>query len=219
MSAKFRNSPLILGMTGLLFAGCAGSIAPSGWLSTPERQQQSAYGAWARVNYQQNGISTVIDGELIAVDGDVMYILSPRIRTKTAARQYILFITNDFPRYRADSVQILARDSLVAVPVLSITRGRIVTYDAKGSVLGLWTLFGSLSTGSHGVLLLFSLPTWILVGSIATSAQGFSAVQQYPAVAAEKLKEFARFPQGLPDGLDGSALRPKKRIERIHRRR
>lgn len=219
MNVESKIRPATLLAAALFCAGCAGHIAPPKWLSTPEEQQQLAYGAWSRITYVDDGVAVEANGELIAADSILMYVLSPQIKKKYPSRRSALLITDDLPRLYADTVHILAQDSIIAINIVKITKGRLVTYDARGSVIGAWTALGAVSCVSHGVAGGISMPVWILVGSIATSAQGYSAVQSHPPVAILKFRQYARFPQGLPDGIDLTSLRPKKREVRSSGRR
>jgi len=59
----------------------------------------------------------------------------------------------------------------------------------------LWTVVGSVSTLSHGVALIFSLPVWLIAG-IASAA---TAADPRPRVeTCEALRPSTRFPQGIP---------------------
>lgn len=63
----------ILVATALL-AGCAASIAPSGWLPSAERTQWDGYGSWAIVTLSI-GPGESCEGELIAATSDSIFIL------------------------------------------------------------------------------------------------------------------------------------------------
>ena len=75
--------------------------------------------------------------------------------------------------------------------------------------LGLWTLLGTLSTGSHGFFLILSAPVWILTGTVAAVNQSRQPVLTYPRQGWAGWRAYARFPQGLPPGLARAALDPK----------
>lgn len=57
-----------------LLAGCAASIAPSGWLPSAERTQWDGYGSWAVVTLSI-GPGESCEGELIAATSDSIFIL------------------------------------------------------------------------------------------------------------------------------------------------
>jgi hypothetical protein len=58
-----------------IMAACAGTSAPTGWLSPATETQREAFGAWIQITFQQAANRENIDGELIAVEGDIVYIL------------------------------------------------------------------------------------------------------------------------------------------------
>ncbi len=71
-----------------------------------------------------------------------------------------------------------------------------------------WTAAGVVSTASHGLFLVLTVPVWLIVGISAGSAEaaGNDAVaknsEQY-----FQLFQFARFPQGMPPALRARARR------------
>lgn len=115
----------------------------------------------------------------------------------------------EFIAVSQDTVFILSQDELFAIPLDKIKHGTLTTYDSQHGILALWTLGGSLSTASHGVGAIISLPVWILSGTIATTGQSFAPVKTFPARSWDELKKYARFPQGLPKGIEVKKLRSK----------
>lgn len=110
-----------------------------------------------------------------------------------------------------DTLFVLDAEALVAVPLQHIHHAQLSTYDSNYGGLALWTIVGSLTTPSHGYFLLLSLPLWVLTGSISTSAQSWLTIEKFPAMSWDKLRKYARFPQGLPKRLDRSTLKVKLR--------
>ena len=76
--------------------------------------------------------------------------------------------------------------------------------------MALWTVAGTLSTASHGVALLLSAPAWIIGGSVATTKVSHAPLITYPSRPWSDLARYARFPQGLPIGLDPATLQRKR---------
>ena len=113
----------------------------------------------------------------------------------------------------ADSVFVLVGDSLVARSLNGVRRVRIVGYDPKAGDLMNWTLAGTLSTASHGIVAILSAPAWLLVGSAVTSSAAHASEINVPGYHRtwDDLKPYARFPQGLPAGLDRTTLRKRTR--------
>lgn len=91
-----------------------------------------------------------------------------------------------------------------------IERARIAYYDAQWGGLVAWTLVGSLATISNGYFALITFPLWLLVGSISAADESRAPLE---SVSQEsewvEMRTFARFPQGMPQGLDRGVLRPR----------
>ncbi len=110
----------------------------------------------------------------------------------------------------ADSVWVLGTASVV-VPVASVRQGKLTTTNAEvGNVAGA-TGLGVVSTISNGILLVFTMPLWIIVGTAAGSSQSYAPERRVPPLHWAELNGFARFPQGLPDGVSLASLRAKPR--------
>lgn len=66
---------------------------------------------------------------------------------------------------------------------------------------GAWTGLGALSTLSHGWAALVTAPTWLVVGGAVTTFAAFGDAKVVLAPTdTEALRQYARFPQGLPVG-------------------
>ena len=110
----------------------------------------------------------------------------------------------------ADSVWVLGTASVV-VPVASVRQGKLTTTNAEvGNVAGA-TGLGVVSTISNGILLVFTMPLWIIVGTAAGSSQSYAPERRVSPLHWAELNGFARFPQGLPDGVSLASLRAKPR--------
>jgi hypothetical protein len=79
---------------------------------------------------------------------------------------------------------------------------RVVRFRSSSSSLAWWAVAGGLSTLSHGGFLILTAPMWAVGGVIAATAESRAAIAHDVAGA----RSFARFPQGLPPGLDPRAL-------------
>lgn len=158
---------------------CASTTAPSGWLPTPSEAQSEAFGGWMSVEYRAGSRAAYAEGELIAVGPDTVFLLPA--------------------------------EGLIAIPMGAIRRATLTAYDAQSGGLAAWTLLGTVSTLSHGVGLIVSAPVWILTGSIATASASRAPRRQYrsEAEAWQEFRKFARFPQGLPPGVQRTSLRLK----------
>jgi hypothetical protein len=95
------------------------------------------------------------------------------------------------------------------VPIKQVDNARLETYSSKHGWVLSWTVFGTLSTISHGIGLVLTAPIWLVVGGIATSAQSQVPIEKYPPKTWDHLTMFARFPMGLPADIDLTSLQPK----------
>lgn len=167
-----------------LAAGCATNPAPRGWLLPADSAQRDPYGAWMVVTYGANsgGPARRAAGELLAVDPDTVFLLSPG-------------------------------DTLIAVPRDRVLRGRLAYYDAQIWAPSLWTAVGTMSTLSHGFVLLVSAPVWIVTGTAATASQSHRPiidVRRNDGTEWRVVGRYARFPLGMPVGVDRRGLRGKR---------
>jgi hypothetical protein len=107
-----------------------------------------------------------------------------------------------------DTIHVLADGRLMSLPRASICCAVLTAYRMDLSGLQLWTAVGTLSTVSHGLVLILTAPMWIIAGTAATSAASYAPriVGTDPAV----LQPFARLPQGIPPGLDRTTIRSKQ---------
>lgn len=178
MRSLSRRSGAVACLLALLTAGCASVPAPKDWLPTPEASAYEAFGGWLEAEYGPKRERQKVEGELIAVTADSLYVL--------------------------------VRNDLVSVPKATVRTATVAGYDNHAARLGTWALLGTLSTLSHGAGLIISAPVWVLSGIIATASAARAPLTRYPDRAWEALATYARFPQGLPPGLDRSRLRASR---------
>ncbi len=115
-------------------------------------------------------------------------------------------IAGEFLALGPDSLFVLTAARLEAIPLADVQRAKVVFYDPRADVIGIWTAVGTLSTPSHGVGIIVSLPVWLLLGCSTTVMQRNHAIENYPRSgdhrqAADRwsgMNRFARFPQGPP---------------------
>jgi hypothetical protein len=96
-------------------------------------------------------------------------------------------------------------DEVTIVPSGCIEKVKIAAFEGAPGPTILWGVAGSLSTASHGVYLLFTLPIWLITtagASYAHSAAGYVRADYQKPLTAEldMIRKWARFPQGLPPG-------------------
>jgi hypothetical protein len=100
------------------------------------------------------------------------------------------------------TIHVLTATGLKSVRLDSGLRLRVVRYRSSSSSLAWWAVGGGLSTLSHGGFLILTAPMWAIGGVITATAEGRAAIA-HDVVGA---RSFARFPQGLPPGLDPKML-------------
>lgn len=98
----------------------------------------------------------------------------------------------------------VANDLLHAVGSADILTARLAFYHPSN--LGGVVALGTISTLSHGFILILSAPLWLIVGSVTAYLRSDEPLIDYPEKPLEKFVPFARFPQGLPPGLDRQAI-------------
>ncbi|MEO8707363.1 MAG: hypothetical protein ABI867_45465, partial [Kofleriaceae bacterium] len=118
-----------------------------------------------------------VEGELIAIDPAYIYILA--------------FLP--------------AGPSLVNVQTESIEDAELFAYEREGG-FGAWGIIGGLSTVSHGFFAVFTLPVWIISSGLASALESRSVIATLSDAGMPGLAKWARFPQGIPPGLDERAL-------------
>jgi hypothetical protein len=110
----------------------------------------------------------------------------------------------------ADSVWVLNESQGLVVPTATVKKGKLTAYAAQKGDLTTWVVLGTLSTLSNGGFLLFTAPMWIIGGSITVGNETRAPERKSPPLGWVELAPFARFPQGLPEGIELTALRPKQ---------
>ncbi len=102
------------------------------------------------------------------------------------------------------SVWVAAVDGRVGpVPRETVRRVQVHVHETYGSEYGGWTAGGTAATITHGWMLIFTAPVWLIAGistSVAESASGYGNAE---GPGLDALYQFARFPQGPPPMLTG----------------
>ena len=97
-------------------------------------------------------------------------------------------------------IHVLTAGGLQSVPATSVRHATLVAYATPTGAFTAWAIAGGVSTLSHGGFLLFTAPTWAVGGIIAARTEGRAGKLR------EAVARFARFPQGLPAGVDPQSL-------------
>ena len=119
-------------------------------------------------------------------------------------------ISGEFIAFQGVSIYVLTADSLVVLESEKIRKATLTSFDSQYGILAIWTILGGASSFSHGFGAIISIPVWTITGLIATIGQSYSPRTTYPAEDWSTLSRFARYPQGIPTGLDLRTLKPKQ---------
>lgn len=173
------NRSIITLLIGLL-VGCASRIAPQGWLDPAGPAFERGYGGW--INLQP----------VIADSRDKNY-LEGELVSVTEDTVFILSLHGE----------------LNAVARADIVQAKIDGYDSEWGLLGSRVALGTISTLSHGFILIITAPIWILLGTTATTVQSHHPRIQIPPDNWDEAMVYARYPQGIPPALNRRELTPK----------
>lgn len=166
-------------------AACRANPAPRGWLAPAEDAVADPYGAWVVVELQGAPESAEVRGELIAVSDDSVFVL-----TQAA----------DFR----------------ALPRSEVTQALVASYVSRYDLLAMWSTLGTVATISHGWFAALSAPVWLIAGPIATASESRVPLEDVKPRRSSwaDVSKYARFPQGMPPGLDRSQMFPKSTARR-----
>lgn len=115
---------------------------------------------------------------------------------------------------------ILGPDGVRGVPAKEIEQARVRLHGLDGRKAGLWAIVGGLVTGAAlaaacasaesdncGAVFGVTALSWALIGGPSAVSLGRSSQLRVRGPDFEPLRSYARFPQGLPEGLDPTSLR------------
>jgi hypothetical protein len=180
--------------------GCAASRAPHGWLPYAQEAQQEGFGGWIEVTERGTPSESVwLSGELLAVSNDSVFVLTDA--------------------------------GVHSCALADVTRATLEGYDPRSGDTSRLALTGTIVSISTGWGLVLFAPLWVVVGTISSTALSYQGHQTVDASrqrtapdvgnAARKswhdIRLYARFPQGLPAGLDRSQLRMRPLAKRTQR--
>jgi hypothetical protein len=141
-------------------------------------------------------------------------------QAQTAAYGGWIELTYDQPEERrtdgeliavsAESVWVLSGSQGLVIPTAAVKRGKLTAYAAQKGGLTTWAALGTLATISNGLALVFTAPMWLIGGPLAVGAESRAPERKSPPLTWVQLAPFARFPQGMPQGIEITALQPKK---------
>jgi hypothetical protein len=106
-----------------------------------------------------------------------------------------------------DQLTVLSATGIVTVQKKDVDDVTLTLF--SGSKIPGWLAAGIVSTVSHGYFLVATIPLWSLAAAWDNRQYERFAELNYPGASWEELRRGARFPQGLPEGFDVRALRPR----------
>lgn len=109
---------------------------------------------------------------------------------------------------------VVPRSELVFVPKAAIESAKLWAWRANPYLPLGWAGLGTLSTISHGFILVLSAPVWMITGGLASLSEAYAPLFEYPTQSWDRISIWARFPQGLPVGLRGGDLLQQDRTPR-----
>ncbi len=120
-------------------------------------------------------------------------------------------LAGEFIALEPDTVFVLTRGGLHAIPRATIEAARLGTYDSEWANLVYWVTGATLLTASHGWYAGITAPIWIITGVISTASVSRGPIEDVRGIDTRRWQEvskFARFPQGMPRDIDRLTLPP-----------
>lgn len=112
-----------------------------------------------------------------------------------------------------DFVLILNKSGVSEIPAAAVRQTKLEIFKEK-KIIGLWAFLGTLSTVSHGWGLVLSAPVWLISGIGGAIGESLSGIVEIKGPPSEECRKYARFPQGLPAGIDLRSLKVKTAQEK-----
>lgn len=113
-----------------------------------------------------------------------------------------------------DTLLLLGDSGVTAISTATVRKGRLTGYRSSAGLVGSFAALGTLATVSNGYFLVFTAPMWIIGGTIAAGTESTTPVIEVPPPRWQALAAWARFPQGIPPGLDPGTLTRKPKHSR-----
>lgn len=169
----------------LLFSSCRTAMVPVSYSFNAVNVKSGISGSWIDVTGQLpegSAIEQTISGELIAIQNDSLYVLTSVTLT---------------------SISIKA----VNKAILYVFKNRTARFAAITSLVFIPNIIGTSIDGNFGFLLL-GFP-WLVAGTALTIVEGINNSSHliYPERnRIDELRDFARYPIGIPSGIDKNRL-------------
>lgn len=120
-------------------------------------------------------------------------------------------VQGEFIALSKDTVYIMIAGEVDALSKAEVREGRIVFFKTETSNYGIWTALTILLSLSNGYFSIITGPLTFLTG-IATTVGEATRINyyEYPTHDWTVLRKFARFPQGIPAGIQMHELKPAR---------
>ncbi len=118
-----------------------------------------------------------------------------------------------------DGLWVAGQEQVEAIPLRSVDRVRLQRHEMNGKAAGTWAALGAVITGGAltaacwmakadgcGKVFLAVGGTWLVIGGPSAASLGESSKLDFRQADWDRLKPYARFPQGIPEGLDVTTL-------------
>jgi hypothetical protein len=176
-------SSLLLGVivAGLLASGCASTSAPDAWQSTAQTMQREAYGGWVGVRFTApagSGLTSMVQGELIAADDDSLWVLPLNGRLQPVSRATTSRVK--LTTFDANWGYLSTWATLGALSTISHGAGLALSFPV-------WTIGGSVAAGNQSFAPIFKDPDTALLRRYARYPQGLPPDVSRAALTAKPL--------------------------------
>ncbi|MCA9601974.1 MAG: hypothetical protein R3A78_13355 [Polyangiales bacterium] len=153
-------------------AGCRSNPTPDSMRWTHEEMQTVPYGNFLFVEFRNRATA---GGELIAIGDDSIWVRGVNAQTK--------------------------EQNLFRIRIAEVLTARLARYTAHDEILYVWGFVGTLSSLTHGYFLVLSAPVWAGTTVGIAEIRNRAAIADYPDLPLEAFRPYARFPQGIPEGV------------------
>jgi hypothetical protein len=182
-----KRIKIIMLLSGFIFflSGCRTSRVPVDYSYSKRNLKVEISGSWTEIKLNTKDISaseTSISGELIAVQSDTVYVL-----TRMGLQGIHKYKINE--------------------AVVYMYKNQAGIYTTVTVLLYVPDIVAALITGEP-YFLLIGVP-WLILGGVMAMIEGSDETNNliYPYNSQmQELKKFARYPQGMPPGIDKSRL-------------
>jgi len=185
MSGK-TNMILLLFFCLTVMPGCQKPMIPASYMQKPVDATMSIKGSWIVLNTHNDTLPLAeksISGELMAIQSDTVYLLT-------------------------DSTLMAVNRNMISSAVLYLFNPQSATAPVIAGLFSMPSVFGAIIK-DDGAFLLLGVPL-LITGAVMSATESGRNVMKYPdKFQLNDLTKFARFPQGLPSGLDPEKLHLK----------